>query len=91
MSNPAVVKKEKKLKKKKPDDSVILVMSSLSKSLARAVFDVGDEPYRKCGRICFKLINKDGIEVDGGGLCEEALAKVLRKYLENHVLICGAL
>lgn len=91
MSKPAVVKKEKKAKKQKSDDSVILIMSSLSKSLARAVFEVGNEGRVKCSRIEFKLINRDGDEVGGGGLCEEALADVLRKYLEKHAVICGTL
>ena len=57
--------------------------SDLAAKLARAVFACGDDSRGKCRRIQFKIGEYPNDEISGGGLCEVALADVLRRSMPN--------
>lgn len=55
----------------------------LGKLLAKRVFDTGTENlWGRPNRMAFKYVRADRSEIDGGGLCEGALADWLAKELD---------
>jgi len=58
-------------------------VNDLPEKLARAIFAVGDDSHDKTQRIAFKGGKWPEAETDLVGLCEEALATVIRAALAN--------
>ena len=61
----------------KPDS-----FDGLGSTLARGIFELGDEQGSLCKRIQFKLGDLPE-ERDGGGLCESSLANVISELLRR--------
>ncbi len=56
----------------------------LAKELNDALFGIGSEPDNECARIAFKgSRDKDGNEVDLGGMCKTSMERWFREVLDT--------
>jgi hypothetical protein len=55
----------------------------LAAYISRTIFRVGDEPGDHTQRIAFKNGKWPDAETEGGGLCEDALTRVICNALDN--------
>ena len=56
----------------------------LAVAIARTVFAEGDDGEKKCGRIQFMSVGWPDRECSLGGVCEEALVRVIEKAISNY-------